>query len=226
MAVPEDLDERARQAAHQLRRAASVDPPHFRDVLALARVGMLATVALGICVTACTAAVAFAASSLVGPEVLVWAAAAVILAMIAATSVLAAHAGGHAWFVPLPGALLALAWLASVSSGHRHASTWWLLAASAALTGVATLFAAGVLRARVATRSMPRASLVGSSGTVVSPLAPLGIVRVQGETWTAESISGPLPAGAPVHVVRVDGLRLLVWSEHGAVPGAEGLPGE
>ena len=65
--------------------------------------------------------------------------------------------------------------------------------------------------------------LVGASGTTLSPLTPSGIARVNNETWTAESLSGPLPSGAPVHVVRVDGLRLLVWSEAGAVPGHEAL---
>jgi membrane-bound ClpP family serine protease len=65
--------------------------------------------------------------------------------------------------------------------------------------------------------------LVGASGTALSPLTPTGMARVNHESWTAESLSGPLPAGAPVHVVRVDGLRLLVWSEAGAVPGDEAL---
>ena len=60
----------------------------------------------------------------------------------------------------------------------------------------------------------------------LSALAPVGIARVRGETWTAESISGPLPVGAPVHVVRAEGLRLLVWSEEGEVAGTGPLPTE
>ena len=37
-------------------------------------------------------------------------------------------------------------------------------------------------------------------------------------TGRAESVSGPLPAGAPVHVLGVRGVRLEVWSEAGSVP--------
>ena len=54
-------------------------------------------------------------------------------------------------------------------------------------------------------------------------MTPTGIVRVNNETWTAQSLSGPLPAGAPVHVVKVEGLRLFVWSEAGDIPGPEAL---
>ena len=52
-------------------------------------------------------------------------------------------------------------------------------------------------------------------------LAPTGVVTVRGETWSAESLSGPLGPGLPVHVVGVEGVRLKVWSVHGVVPGAE-----
>jgi membrane-bound ClpP family serine protease len=57
----------------------------------------------------------------------------------------------------------------------------------------------------------------------ITALAPTGIARVKNETWTAQSVSGPLPAGAPVHVVKVEGVRLLVWSEAGNIPGPDAL---
>ena len=57
----------------------------------------------------------------------------------------------------------------------------------------------------------------------LEPLTPTGIARVNNETWTAQSLSGPLPAGAPVHVVKVEGLRLFVWSEAGDILGLEAL---
>ncbi len=41
-----------------------------------------------------------------------------------------------------------------------------------------------------------------------------------GETWSAESVSGPLAAGAPVHVLTARGVRLEVWSEVGTIPDA------
>ena len=60
----------------------------------------------------------------------------------------------------------------------------------------------------------------------MTQLSPTGIARVAGETWTAQSLSGSLPAGAPLHVAKVEGLKLLVWSEDGEVPGPEVLAHE
>lgn len=56
-------------------------------------------------------------------------------------------------------------------------------------------------------------ALWGADGVAVTDLTPLGAVRVRGETWSAESLSGSLPVGSAVHVVEVDGLRLRVWSD-------------
>ena len=47
-------------------------------------------------------------------------------------------------------------------------------------------------------------------GVARSELAPRGTVFVQGETWNAEAAGGVIPAGAPVRVVAVSGLRLDV----------------
>lgn len=221
---PDSIEERARQAADQLRQASAVEPPHFRDVLSLARAGRVVTMVVAVAVTAFLAGAAFATSALVGPSVLVWGAAVVVFSLVVATAVVSAHAGGHAWFVPLPGAFLAIAFAMAVSGPNRSASAWWLLAASAAFSGMAVLMAAGVLRSRAVARSVPQPTLVGAQGTAVSAMEPMGIARVNGETWTAESVSGPLPAGATVHVVRVEGLRLLVWSEQGDVLGPSSLP--
>jgi membrane-bound ClpP family serine protease len=57
----------------------------------------------------------------------------------------------------------------------------------------------------------------------LTDLDPRGVVRVGGENWSADSLSGPLPAGSPVHVASIQGLRLQVWSEAGTVPGVEAL---
>jgi membrane-bound ClpP family serine protease len=222
---PEGLDGRARQAADQLRQASAVQPPHFSDVLSLARAGRVVSAVFSVAVVAFLAGVAFAWASVVGPLALDWLVGGIVVALVVATAAVSAHAGGHAWFVPLPAAALAVAWLVSVSQGDRQASSWWLLAGSAALSAVAVLFAAGILRARAVSRLTPPATLVGADGVAVSALDPVGIARVRGETWTAESVSGPLAAGTDVHVVRAEGLRLLVWSEQGHVPGADSLPG-
>ncbi|OOG26432.1 hypothetical protein B1C78_05040 [Thioalkalivibrio denitrificans] len=48
-------------------------------------------------------------------------------------------------------------------------------------------------------------------GEVVEPLAPRGRIRVRGELWNAESLSGEtIPAGTRVEVIGHDGLTLKV----------------
>lgn len=161
-------------------------------------------------------AVSFALASVsAGPD-LRWVTAGLLLVVLASTGLLCAHAGGHAWFVPLPALALAVMW-ALTASGPHGGTSWWLVAtsASAAAAGIAV----GSVALHQSLHSTPAASGPhGGSGTAVTPLTPVGVVRVAGETWTGRSLSGSLPAGAPVHVVRVDGVRLDVWSEAGTVP--------
>lgn len=54
--------------------------------------------------------------------------------------------------------------------------------------------------------------LNGARGVVVEPLQPTGRVRVGGENWKAERVSGQgvLDKGTHVRVVRRDGLTLFV----------------
>jgi membrane-bound serine protease (ClpP class) len=53
------------------------------------------------------------------------------------------------------------------------------------------------------------AGLVGMTGRVVQALEPVGAVHVDGETWTAEG-RRKLPVGAPIIVIKREGLRLIV----------------
>ena len=77
-----------------------------------------------------------------------------------------------------------------------------------------TLFFTLVLRAAIRARRRPvvtgAATLIGTDAVVVAPLEPTGTVRAQGETWSAVSRGGPVPAGATVKVVGRDGLTLEV----------------
>ena len=69
---------------------------------------------------------------------------------------------------------------------------------------------------RIGSRALRRKPLeklpdmVGSQGKVVSPLAPEGLVRINGELWMAKSASGKMNLGDKVAVVEQDGLRLVV----------------
>jgi len=153
-----------------------------------------------------------------------WLTGAVLAVVLIVTWVLCAHAGGHAWLVPLPAFALAVLWALTAASGRwSSATTWWLAAASAATSAGAVAVAGTALRQRIVGVRAAAPPLEGAEGCAITALSPTGVVRVAGEAWTAESVSGPLPAGAPVHVLRVRGLKMLVWSEEGTVPAADAL---
>jgi len=80
-----------------------------------------------------------------------------------------------------------------------------------------TLFFLFVLRAVINSRYTPVRSgphtVIGAEGTVLRPLDPVGVVRVRGESWTARSTVGPVPAGATERVARMAGLTLEVEPE-------------
>jgi membrane-bound serine protease (ClpP class) len=52
-------------------------------------------------------------------------------------------------------------------------------------------------------------NLIGATGEVTTPLAPVGQIRVLGELWQARSTS-ELPGGTAVRVVALNGLTLDV----------------
>ena len=61
--------------------------------------------------------------------------------------------------------------------------------------------------------------LLGLTGRVTMELAPRGVVRIDGETWTAESQDGNVvPVGESVTVTHVDGLTLTVFQQSSQDP--------
>ncbi len=61
--------------------------------------------------------------------------------------------------------------------------------------------------------------LVGLTGRVTLELAPRGVVRIEGETWTAVSQDGNVvPVGESVMVAQVDGLTLTVSQQSSPNP--------
>jgi membrane-bound serine protease (ClpP class) len=52
--------------------------------------------------------------------------------------------------------------------------------------------------------------LIGKVGTVTASLTPRGEVRVEGQTWRAESVGGEAKAGAQIVVINREGLILKV----------------
>lgn len=52
--------------------------------------------------------------------------------------------------------------------------------------------------------------MIGSKGKVVSPLAPVGFIKIKDELWEAESVGSKIGIGKEVMVVEQDGLKLSV----------------
>ena len=217
--IGDGFDRRARMAAVGLRRAAEVHPRDLGDLVTVSRVTRVGRLALTIAVLAAIGGVVFAVAAVAAPAGLLWGTGAVLLVLLAATWLLCAHAGGHAWFVPLPAFVLAAVWAVTASS-HSAVAGWWLVALSATACGGGVIVASTALRQRLRGGLALLPSLRGADGVAVTELRPMGVVRVGGETWSAESVSGPLPAGAPVHVLTARGVRLEVWSEVGTIPDA------
>jgi membrane-bound serine protease (ClpP class) len=78
-----------------------------------------------------------------------------------------------------------------------------------------------VLNSRKWRSTTGREEMIGSQGVVTSAIeaAAEGMIRVHGELWQAMAAQ-TIPAGAPVRVVRVDGLRLQVEPEPTTVPAS------
>lgn len=98
----------------------------------------------------------------------------------------------------------------------------------ATTAGVALFFIFGItaaLKAHKRPVAVGRETLIGKTGVVYETLKPRGIVRIEGEDWTADNVTGEeIPAGTPVRVVSVDGLRLQVERDWGAARWSERAP--
>jgi membrane-bound ClpP family serine protease len=213
MTDPSDGPERRPRIA----AVAEPSPSSQRETVALSRMTRVAVVVVVIAALAAIDAVGFAVATVADPAGVRWGTGAILLVLLVATGVLCAHAGGHAWFVPLPALALAAIW-ALTASARSAAAAWWLVALCAVACAGGVLVAGAALRQRLRGTLVGLPELRGTSGIAVTALAPDGIVRVGGENWSARSVSGSLPEGAPVHVLGVRGVRLDVWSELGTVP--------
>ncbi len=53
-------------------------------------------------------------------------------------------------------------------------------------------------------------AMIGANATAITPLAPIGQVRIWGEVWTAEMEQGTAEHGERVKIKKVTGLKLVV----------------
>lgn len=149
---------------------------------------------------------------------MVWLVGAVLVVLLAASSAAGAHAGPHGILGSALSWILGVAWfLAAVTVGAGSGAAWWLAGTAAGVSLASAGLALPALRARSVAPHPRRLPGAGEPGRAVTALDPVGVVQVAGESWTAESVSGPVDAGAEVRVVSMDGVKLRVWADEGAL---------
>jgi membrane-bound serine protease (ClpP class) len=88
-------------------------------------------------------------------------------------------------------------------------STGVALAFAVTLAVLFGFAAAKVWQVRRTPAQTGQEELLGQVGIVRTRLDPEGYVLVHGELWRARSENGPIPAGAPVEVTRIDDALVL-----------------
>ncbi len=141
-----------------------------------------------------------------------------LVIVVLAAFLIGLHGGPHASIVSAAIALVAAGLLlAAVLS--RAASTGSLNLVAGAITAGALVATASLLifgfrslaTARAVAARPMRDQLWTRNGVALTDLAPVGTVRIAGETWSAEALGGDaIKAGTEVVVVEVDGLHLKV----------------
>ena len=155
-----------------------------------------------------------------------WVIAGVLLGIVVLAALLGFHVGPHAHVVAGVFGALAALWLVIMALDGRTAPVLFLLLGADVVVsaGIATVAWKGLTTtvANVAGRRL--VTPVGARGIAIGDLAPEGIVRVNGENWSAVATNGTVRAGSPVEVLSVSGVRLEVWSDDAlASPGPKEL---
>ncbi len=153
-----------------------------------------------------------------------WVIAGVLLGLVVLGSLIGFHAGPHAHVVAGSLGVLAAAWLVWMALEGRSAPVLWaLLSADVVVSaGVGVLAWKGLSVRSVDGSKHHLTSLEGAEGVAVGDLDPNGIVRVNGETWSATAMNAKVRAGTLVQVLHVDGLRLEVWGDEAEPAGSDG----
>jgi len=152
-----------------------------------------------------------------------WVIAGVMLGIVVLASLIGFHVGPHAHVAAGIFGVLAAAWLVVMALDGRSAPVLWaLLSADLVVSaGIGTLAWKGLTTRGINVAGRHLVSPDGAEGIAVGDLHPEGIVRVNGENWSAVAVNGPVRAGTPVQVVRVAGVRLEVWADQMMAPGGE-----
>ena len=85
-----------------------------------------------------------------------------------------------------------------------------MIAVALVMSGIFGFVVYKVAQARRMKVKMGPERLMGKTGTAVSALAPRGEVRVEGQTWRAETLGENVKEGEEVEIVSREGLILRV----------------
>jgi membrane-bound ClpP family serine protease len=153
-----------------------------------------------------------------------WIVAGVLLGSMVLAAIAGLHVGPHGHGLAAILGAVAAAWLlVMVVEGRGRPLLFVLLGADVVMSALLGLFAYKGLTDPA--RGTHRATgPEGAQGIALSDLDPLGIVRVRGEEWSAESVNGPVVKGGRVQVIGTEGVRVQVWGEDS--PLAIGAPPE
>ncbi len=95
--------------------------------------------------------------------------------------------------------------------------SWSVILTTTAVTTAFFLFVLGFgIKAQKLQPVTGVQALFGAAGQCIVPLSPKGTIRIEGEIWSAESLSGEIAAGEKVLVKAVNGLTLLVEADRNA----------
>ena len=143
-----------------------------------------------------------------------WVIAGVLLGLVVLAALLGFHVGPHAHLAAGIFGVIAAIWLVAMAVDGRSAPLLWaLLSADVVVSAGLGMLGWKGLTTRTHPAERRMVSLEGSEGVAVSDLNPGGIVRVNGEDWSATAANGAAHAGASVQVLGVKGVRLEVWVE-------------
>jgi membrane-bound ClpP family serine protease len=147
-----------------------------------------------------------------------WLIAGVLLGLVVLASLIGFHVGPHAHAAAgILGAVAAIWLIAMAVDGFTAPILWALLSADVVVSaGIGTLAWKGLTTRGDYVADRRLVSPVGAEGVAVGDLGPEGIVRVNGENWSAVAVNGTVSAGSPVQVLRVAGVKLEVWGDEAA----------
>ncbi len=139
----------------------------------------------------------------------------VLLGLVVLACLIGFHVGPHAHLAAgIIGAVAAIWLIFMAVDGFTAPVLWALLSADVVVSaGIGTLAWKGLTTRGSYVADRRLVTPVGAEGVAVGVLGPEGIVRVNGENWSAVAVNGTVPAGSPVQVLRIEGVKLEVWGD-------------